>query len=277
MLSRTETLALLHFYVALGLDEATEAVPIDRRRLEASPPAPADPATVAPVADPPKPVPRPAPPEAPRLVARTLDPTQAIEAAERLAASCDSLTDLEKALRGFDGCALQATAMNMVFADGDPEAPVLYIGEAPGAEEDRLGKPFVGPASKLLDRMFDAIGLERDHIYFTNAVFWRPPGDRTPTATELSICLPFVRRHLALKRPKLVMFGGVIAAQTVLGTRLTIGRLRNRWHACPIDGAPPAIVTYHPAFLIRTPECKRDAWLDLLRFKGKLKELQILS
>jgi uracil-DNA glycosylase family 4 len=277
MLSRTETLALLQFYVALGLDEATEAVPIDRRRLDASPPVPADIATVAPAAAPPKAVPRPAPPEAPRLVARTLDSTQAVEAAERLAATCDSLADLEAALRGFDGCALQATAMNMVFASGDPDAPVMYIGEAPGADEDRLGKPFVGPAGKLLDRMFDAIGLEREHIYFTNVVFWRPPGDRTPTPTELSVCLPFVRRHLALKRPKLVVLGGAIAAQSVLGSDLTMGRLRNKWYACPIDGAPPAIVTYHPSFLVRTPERKRDAWLDFLRLKGKLNELQIVT
>jgi len=277
MLSRTETLALLQFYVALGLDEATEAAPIDRRRLDA-PPAPSLTASADPAPSlPPDAIRRPPPPAAPRPIARSLDPNEAVEAAERLAASCDSLSDLESALRAFDGCALKATAMNMVFADGDPDAPVMYIGEAPGADEDRLGKPFVGPSGKLLDRMLDAIALPRSNIYISNVVFWRPPGNRTPTPVELAVCLPFVRRHLALKRPKLVILAGATAAQSLLGSDLSIGRLRGKWREIPVDGAPQSIATYHPSFLLRSPERKRDAWMDFLRIRVKLKELQMLS
>jgi uracil-DNA glycosylase family 4 len=281
MLSRTETLALLQFYVALGLDEATEAAPIDRRRLDA--PAPAAPAQEAHETRAPSraATPRePAPATASRPAPRAFDPQQAVEAAENAAAACDDLVALEAAVRAFDGCALKATAMNTVFADGSPDAEVMFLGEAPGADEDRLGKPFVGASGKLLDRMLEAIGLGREGVYISNVVFWRPPGNRTPTPVELAVCLPFVRRHIALKRPKLVILAGATAAQTVLGSELTIGRLRHKWHDLAVDGAgetAPAIATYHPSFLLRTPEKKRDAWMDFLRLRMKLRELSILT
>jgi DNA polymerase len=203
-----------------------------------------------------------------------------VEAAENAAAACDDLVALEAAVRAFDGCALKATAMNTVFADGSPDAEVMFLGEAPGADEDRLGKPFVGASGKLLDRMLEAIGLGREGVYISNVVFWRPPGNRTPTPVELAVCLPFVRRHIALKRPKLVILAGATAAQTVLGSELTIGRLRHKWHDLAVDGAgetAPAIATYHPSFLLRTPEKKRDAWMDFLRLRMKLRELSILT
>ncbi len=281
MLSRTETLALLHFYVALGLDEATEAEPIDRRRLDAPAFAAAAPQSAEIRAPARVSTPRePAPATASRPAPRGFDPQQAVEAAESAAAACDDLAALEEAVRGFDGCALKATAMNTVFADGSPDADVMFLGEAPGADEDRLGKPFVGASGKLLDRMLDAIGLGREGVYISNVVFWRPPGNRTPTPVELAACLPFVRRHIALKRPKLVILAGATAAQTVLGSELTIGRLRHKWHDLAVNGAgetAPAIATYHPSFLLRTPEKKRDAWMDFLRLKMKLRELSILT
>lgn len=283
MLSRTETLALLQFYVALGLDEATEAAPIDRRRLDA--PVFAAPA-LAPEAHEIRASSRvstprePAPATPSRAAPRAFDPQQAVEAAEQASAACDDLAALEAAVRAFDGCALKATAMNTVFADGSPDAEVMFLGEAPGADEDRLGKPFVGASGKLLDRMLEAIGLGREGVYITNVVFWRPPGNRTPTPVELAVCLPFVRRHIALKRPKLVILAGATAAQTVLGSDLTIGRLRHKWHDLAVDGMAepaPAIATYHPSFLLRTPEKKRDAWMDFLRLRMKLRELSILT
>lgn len=284
MLNRTETLAVLQFYVALGLDEAIEEQPIDRRRLDA-PPAANSAAEMVSQAGASR-VPREQPPAEPpsqasaRSAPRAFDPSQASADAERAAAACRDLAALEEAVRAFDGCVLKATAMNTVFADGDPDAPVMYVGEAPGAEEDRQGKPFVGASGQLLDKMLDAIGLGRGGVYITNAVFWRPPGDRTPTRAEVAVCLPFVRRHLALKRPKLVILGGATAAQAVLESKLTIGRLRNKWHGLKLgdDGDPiPTIATYHPSFLIRTPERKRDAWMDFLRLRMKLRELAILD
>jgi DNA polymerase len=281
MLSRTETLALLHFYVALGLDEATEAAPIDRRRLDAPmapAPAPAEPEIRAPTR---VSTPRdPAPATASRPAPRAFDPQQAMEAAEKAAAACQDLAALEAAVRSFDGCALKATAMSTVFADGPADSPVMFLGQAPGTEDDRLAAPFVGDAGMLLDRMLEAIGLERERVYTTNVVFWRPPGDRTPTATELAVCLPFVRRHIALKRPRLVILGGATAAQTVLGSELSLGRLRQKWHELALgdgSGSAPAIVTYNPAFLVLTPDKKRDAWMDFLRLKMKLRELSILT
>ncbi len=282
MLSRTETLALLQFYVALGLDEATEAAPIDRRRLD-PPPAVTPPIAAAKAAekrDPaPNSTPRPPLPDAgDRPVPRSYDPVQAVEAAERIAAGCDSIAALESALREFDGCVLKATATNTIFADGDPDAAVMYLGQAPGAEEDREGKPFAGPSGELLDKMLRAIGLSREMIYVSNVVYWRPPGNRTPTPVEVAVCLPFVRRHLELKRPRLVVLGGATAGQAVLGNMLSIGRLRNRWHEIVIGGQTiPAIATYHPSFLINTPEQKREAWKDFLRLRMKLKELSILT
>ncbi len=182
-------------------------------------------------------------------------------------------------MRAFDGCALKATAMNTVFADGSDSAEVMFLGEAPGADEDRLGKPFVGASGKLLDLMLEAIGLGREGVYISNVVYWRPPGNRTPTPIELSVCLPFVRRHIALKRPKLLILAGATAAQTVLDSTLTIGRLRHKWHDLAMEGLAgtlPSIATYHPSFLLRTPEKKRDAWMDFLRLKMKLRELAIL-
>jgi len=266
--------ALLAWYVAAGVDEAIGEAPVDR--------------TVAPLPLPAAaPVARPAPPRAPDPELLRAAPSPPAAAVPRvalagnadsraLAAACTSLAELEAAVRGFDGCALRATATNTVFADGNPAAAVMLVGEGPGAEEDRLGLPFVGASGKLLDRMLAAIGLDRTRAYITNVVYWRPPGNRTPTPAELALCQPFVERHIALTQPKVLIFSGGTAAKTLLGRSEGITRLRGRWFDFePGAGEPaiPAIATFHPSYLLRTPTAKREAWRDLLAVKRKLEEL----
>ncbi|KZD12933.1 uracil-DNA glycosylase [Oceanibaculum pacificum] len=265
--------ALLRWYVESGIDEAIEDQPIDRYRLAAeareramtgksSPARPAAAAT--------------RPPPAAALGAGLDD---GMATARRLAEGADSLEALRAALAGFEGCALKQTAMNMVFADGNPAAPVMFIGEAPGRDEDRQGLPFVGRSGKLLDRMLSAIGHDRHAedatkaAYIANILPWRPPGDRTPTAGEVAACLPFIERHIALARPKLIVLLGGTAAKTLLGRSEGIMRLRGRWHEIPVaglDSPVPALPTFHPAYLLRSPHEKRAAWRDLLELKSKL-------
>lgn len=195
----------------------------------------------------------------------------ALSSARGLAATAGSLAELREALERFEGCSLKQTAKNLVFADGAPDARVVVIGEAPGAAEDREGKPFVGRSGQLLDRMLASIGLDRtESVYITNVLFWRPPGNRTPAAAEKAACLPFVERHLALLQPEYVLFAGGQAAQTMLGRREGVLQLRGRWfnYQNPDLAAPiPALVTLHPAYLLRQPAQKRLAWRDLLAFK----------
>jgi DNA polymerase len=196
-----------------------------------------------------------------------------------LAASCRTLAELEAAIRGFDGCALKATATNTVFLDGNPAASLMLVGEGPGAEEDRLGLPFVGASGKLLDRMLAAIGLDRTTACITNVVYWRPPGNRTPTPGELALCLPFVQRHIALTRPKVLVFSGGTAAKTLLERTEGITKLRGRWfdyRPGPVDFTIPVMPTFHPSYLLRTPGSKREAWRDFLAVKHKLRELGAL-
>lgn len=189
--------------------------------------------------------------------------------ARTLAASCETLEKLEAALRDFDGCPLKETAINLCFADGNPEAPAMLIGEAPGAQEDRQGKPFVGPSGQLLDRMLATIDLDRTRVYITNVIYWRPPGNRTPTATEIATCQPFLERQIELIKPKLLVFVGGIAARALLGVTEGVTRLRGRPFAynLPNGGEIPAIVMFHPAYLLRQPLQKRFAWRDLLEIR----------
>jgi len=198
-------------------------------------------------------------------------PEAALHHARTLASQADTLAALRAALDRFDGCPLKATATNLVFADGNPEARVMIVGEAPGADEDREGLPFVGTSGRLLDRMLCWIGLSREtSVYITNVLFWRPPGNRTPTAAERAACLPFVERHIALKRPDYLIFCGGSAAKTLLGRGEGVLKLRGRWFAYqnPEMATPvPALVTLHPAYLLRQPAQKRLAWRDLLAFK----------
>jgi DNA polymerase len=167
-----------------------------------------------------------------------------------------------------------------VFADGNPEARVMLIGEAPGADEDRLGKPFVGASGQLLDRMLAGIGLDRQSAYITNIIFWRPPGNRPPTAAEVAACLPFVERHIELVSPELLVLLGAPSAQTILARTDGISRLRGRWFAYQSAGLAhpvPAMPTYHPAYLLRQPGQKRSAWRDWLAILARLKNITAAS
>ncbi len=185
----------------------------------------------------------------------------------QLANSATTRDELRRRLADFDGCALRATATNLVFADGNPDAGLVLIGEAPGAEEDRSGLPFVGPSGQLLDTMLASIGLDRRKFLITNILPWRPPGNRTPTDQEIALCLPFLLRHLVLLRPRYILLLGAMATRALTKTTQGISRLRGRWTKVEVPGLPDpvaALPTYHPAYLLRTAAAKRDAWRDLL-------------
>jgi uracil-DNA glycosylase len=256
--------ALLDWYLAAGVDEAIGEAPVDR--YAAVPP----PKPVAVV------VPKPAalPPRlaaAPRPTAATSD---AVESARQIAARAQTLDELKAALANFDQCSLKRTATNLVFADGNPEAGLMFVGEAPGAEEDRQGLPFVGRSGQLLDRMLAAIGLDRTRCYIANTLPWRPPGNRKPTDAETAMCIPFIQRQIMLARPRVLVFLGGTAAATMLGRIEGITRLRGRWLAYPLEtGEIPVLPMFHPAYLLRQPAAKRQAWQDLLRLWEKLLEL----
>lgn len=205
-----------------------------------------------------------------------------------MAKACKTLEELQAAIRAYDGLEVKRTATNMVFADGNPKAHVMIIGEAPGADEDRQGLPFVGVSGQLLDKMFECIGLSRKSedpatsIYISNILNWRPPGNRTPTEAEMALALPFVERHIALVRPKYLILAGAVAAKTVLDIDLSISKLRGKFYDYkfvtngisedlePFESAPKIVPTYHPAFLLRTPVQKRKAWQDLLMLQKAL-------
>jgi uracil-DNA glycosylase len=272
-----QALALLRWQIEMGADEAIGDVAPDR--LASPPPAPV-------VVPEPKPAPSRiasratgsfAPPAAitpPRALSESA--AEPAQSARALAAQADSIEALATLVAGFDACPLKRTATNTVFADGNPEAPVLIVGEAPGADEDRIGRPFVGRAGQLLDRMLAAIALDRSGVQITNVIYWRPPGNRKPTAAEIASCLPFVFRHIVLSRPKVLVLAGGTAASSLLETTDGITRLRGRWFdlAVPGLGAPvPTLPMFHPAFLLRSPERKREAWRDLLALNAKLEEL----
>jgi len=276
-LAPEDAAALLRWYVDHGIDETIGEEPFDRFALPppvaavaTQAPAPARPPTTptpirAPVAATPRP---PVPLESPQLV----------EDARALAEGCNTIAELEAAVRAFEGCALKRTAKNTVFADGVAGAPVMIVGEAPGADEDRLGKPFVGVSGQLMDRMFSAIGMSRERdLYITNILFWRPPGNRTPTLSEQAICLAFTRRHIELAKPKIVVLAGGTAVKAVLNTTEGITRLRGKWTTLMLDDGSevPALPTFHPAYLLRTPASKRQSWQDLLALDKRLRELGV--
>lgn len=195
-----------------------------------------------------------------------------VASARALAARCRSLDELRLALETFEGCPLRQTATRLCLSDGNPAAPVMVIGEAPGAEEDRQGKPFVGASGQLLDRMLGRIGLDRDKVYITNLICWRPPGNRSPSAAEIAVCQPFLERQIELLRPHRILFVGGIAARAMLGREEGVTKLRGRpftYH--PREGPPiPALVTFHPAYLLRQPVQKRYVWRDLMRLRRDL-------
>ncbi|MBI1179977.1 MAG: uracil-DNA glycosylase [Alphaproteobacteria bacterium] len=263
-LDRESALTLLRWQVESGADEAIGEAPVNR--FAAAPPADASPSHPTPAA---APADRPRPRAAEAL---PLEPVgESVSAARRIAQACATLDELRGALAEFDQCPLKATATNLVFADGNPESGLMLIGEAPGADEDRQGLPFVGASGKLLDRMLAAIGRDRNSAYITNTIFWRPPGNRAPTTLESELCLPFLRRHIELASPRLLVLLGKQSAAVVLETTEGIMRLRGKWKSYRLaDAEVPVMPTYHPAFLLRQPAAKRDAWRDFLDVKNRL-------
>jgi uracil-DNA glycosylase family 4 len=200
-------------------------------------------------------------------------PRPAATQAAALAAACATLAELRAAIAGFEGCALRDTATSLVFSDGNPAARIMLVGEAPGAEEDRAGLPFVGASGQLLDRMLGSIGLDRTQVLITNILPWRPPGNRTPSETEIAVCLPFLLRHIALVAPEVLLLLGATAVRAITGNAQGIRRLRGQWQSLAVPGLDepvPALPTYHPAYLLRTPLAKREAWADLLEFQSRL-------
>lgn len=259
-LNRDEMVSVLEWYRAAGVDIAVGEEPIDR--FAQRPPARTAPVAVAQAE---RPVDRPA--EALPLGG---DPSEA----RSLAASAQTLDQLQAILGAYDGCGLKLRATQLVFADGNPEADIMLIGEAPGAEEDRQGKPFVGKSGQLLDRMLAAIGLDRSKVYIANTVPWRPPGNRTPSPEEMALCLPFLHRQVELVAPKIVLTLGGPAMQTVFETTSGIIKMRGKWQAVTIgQHKVEALPTLHPAYLLRNPPAKQQAWMDMLSLKMKLEAL----
>ena len=210
-------------------------------------------------------------PQRPASAAAPVSPDAAVMAAREAVKNATTLDELRALLADFEGCALRATATQLVFADGNPQSRVMFVGEAPGYDEDIVGRPFVGRSGKLLDRRMVAIGLDRTSSYIANVVPWRPPGNRTPTPQETAICLPFIRRQIELANPDFLVCLGGPAMQTLLGIKDGITRSRGRWF--PYDTGRReirALATFHPAFLLRSPLQKRFAWRDFLALKKAL-------
>ena len=257
------TREILAFHVEAGVDVALQEKPVNRFALPANePPAPAIPAQ--------RPLPIIAP--APRAeAAAPAAPDSAVMEARVAAKRAQTLEELRETLKRFEGCALSATATQLVFADGRPGARVMFVGEAPGAEEDREGLPFVGRSGKLLDRMIAAIGMKRSEVYIANIVPWRPPGNRTPTPQESAICLPFIRRQIELADPDFLVVMGKPAMQTLLGINEGIRGVRGRWVDYDTGTRTiRALVMFHPAYLLRSPNEKRHSWRDFMALKKAL-------
>ena len=250
---------LLAFYLEAGVDCALGEEPVNRlaepETMPAAPEAAAPPAPPARAMPAPLPLIRGEPPPA---------PDAASASAREAARTAPTLEALRALLQTFDGCALRKTATQLVFADGNPQARVMFVGEAPGRDEDIEGLPFVGRSGKLLDRMIAAIGLDRSSAYIANVIPWRPPGNRTPTPQETQICLPFIRRQIELVNPDMLVTLGNPSTQALLGTREGIMRSRGKWLDYDTGTrVVRALPTFHPAYLLRSPSYKRMSWQDL--------------
>ncbi|MEZ5924227.1 MAG: uracil-DNA glycosylase family protein [Hyphomicrobiaceae bacterium] len=285
--------ALYAWYKAMGVtdhavDQPTDWFDLERqiqarrqeagvRQVSGGPKPPARP--VSPVARAPTPGSQspPAAPSAPRQPAAPrrpvpVAPDAAVMTARSQAGSATTLAELAQTLQRFDGCGLKATAKSLCFYRGAERARLMLIGEAPGREEDLAGKPFVGRAGQLLDKMLAAIGLGEADVHITNVVYWRPPGNRTPTPQEVQVCEPFLERQIALVEPEIILLLGGAAAKQLLDSQDGIMRLRGKWRDLEKGGRRiKAIATLHPAYLLRTPNAKRQAWRDLLMVEAALR------
>lgn len=283
--AESDLVDVLRFYVEAGVDVALSEAPVDRFALSREPPA----AVVFQRATPPPPAPQPIEPrrEPPRSSVpsrpsasppRATPPQNlavpseaAVMAAREAAATAATLDELRATLETFEGCNLRFTATNLVFSDGNPQARVMFVGEAPGMEEDLQGLPFVGRSGKLLDRMIAAIGLDRSSVYIANVVPWRPPGNRDPSPQEKEICRPFIQRQIQLVDPEILVLLGGASAKAMLDTNEGILRLRGQWRTYNAGNKTiTAMATLHPAYLLRQPLQKKLAWRDLLALKARL-------
>lgn len=257
-----EAIEILRWHLDAGIDETIGDAPVNRLAT----PVLAPPLT-GPIPASPAPAPKP-------FGVSLASSMEAVEKAKAAASACHTLEALVEAIRAFDAISIKKTAINTVIYDGNPKAPILIIGEAPGAQEDMQGIPFCGPSGQLMDKMLAAIGLDRTRVCITNTVYWRPPGNRTPSAEEISICQPFVQKFIALMQPKLLFLFGGVAATAMLGTESALSRLRLKTHTYTnpqLSAEIPALVTYHPSYLLRTPSQKKLAWQDLQFAQGWLK------
>ncbi len=262
-MERQAAIVALQWHIENGADEALADSPVDATAMPALPQK-KEPANIQA---------QPAP---------LLGASDARKESIALAKKAQTLEELQNAVAAFDGISLKKTATNLVFSDGNPQAPIMLIGEAPEADEDRAGKPFAGTSGQLLDRILACISLDRETVYLTNILNWRPPGNRTPSASEIDVSLPFIEKHIALIKPKLLIVTGGVAGKALLNKNSGISRLRGQFHDYhPLtkelfDNEPetvPALATYHPADLLRTPSQKRLVWQDMLMLQKKYKEL----
>ncbi len=275
-MQRNAHLAALEWYLDHGVTDALADSPQDRTAWLTAPMLlPAKTETVA--AQPPV-------SNAPAFLGTSEARTEAV----KLAAAAKTLEELREALAAFEGFSIKKTATNLVFSDGNPNAPIMLVGEAPGADEDRLGKPFVGVSGQLLDKILKSIGLDRQEedptksVYISNILNWRPPGNRTPSPAEIELALPFIERHIQIARPKILIFCGAVAAKALLNSEQGISKLRSRWHDYKTltpelmtlcTDSFPALCTYHPSYLLRTPAQKKYSWGDMIEIDRKIRAL----
>jgi DNA polymerase len=266
---------LLAFYLEAGVDCALTDEPVDR--LAEADAVPSSTFTTASRETAPPKALREMPataPVAPRVANAVIAPEAAVSSAREAARTAPSLEALRALLENFDGCTLKHTATRLVFADGNPQARIMFVGEAPGRDEDIEGLPFVGRSGKLLDRMIAAIGLDRSKAYIANVIPWRPPGNRTPTPQETQICLPFIQRQIELVNPDVLVTLGNPSTQTLLSTREGIMRTRGKWFDYETGTRTiRAIATFHPAYLLRSPSYKRMSWQDLRAIAKALEQV----
>ncbi|MBS9719914.1 uracil-DNA glycosylase [Tianweitania sp. BSSL-BM11] len=269
--------ALLRFYADAGYSDALDDEPHDRFAESAKRVMPRQ-SAAEPSTQQARPVVQTQPVAPPAIFAPAGQPTIPAEAqaarARELAQAASTLDELRGVLDGFDGCNLKFTAKQTVFSDGNPQAPIMFIGEAPGRDEDMEGLPFLGRAGQLLDRMLAAIGLDRDQAYLATFIPWRPPGNRDPSQLEIEICRPFIERQIELVAPKILVTLGNCSARTILHTKANLMRTRGTWTVHPTAGGVeiPGMPTLNPERLLQTPAHKKLAWRDLLEIKARLKE-----
>ena len=249
--------ALLDFYILSGVDETCGTVAYTAQTPVKAPILSKEQAVIRPATS-----------------HLALAATQAVKNAADLCNTISTMEELRTAIENFDGCTLKNTAAHTVIGDGNPEAKIVFIGEAPGAEEDMIGKAFVGRSGQLLDKMLAAVGLDRTRCYICNILPWRPPGNRSPSDAEIAVCLPFLKKQLALIKPDYIIALGSVAVNSLLGNADTISKLRGKWLEYEIseNQKVKVLATYHPAYLLRTPAQKAKAWSDFLRLKKALCE-----